>query len=69
MEGSETKRVGQTQFKAKRTGPSASGLPRPTRAKISQKNRGPKPIEKPYLNHMILTHLEQLVGGEYCEAV
>ena len=37
MEGSETKRVGQTQFKAKRTGPSASGLPWLTRAKISQK--------------------------------
>ena len=59
----QKKCVGQTQFKAKRTGPSASGLPRPTRAKISQKKWSPKPIRKPCPNHMILIILGLVVWG------
>ena len=35
MEGSQTKRTGQTRFKAKRNGPSASGLPLPNQKKGS----------------------------------
>ena len=39
---------------------------------FSRKFTPPKPYGKPYLNHMILTHLEQLVGGStvrLCRAV
>ena len=36
---------------------------------FSRKFTPPKPYGKLYLNHAILTNLEQLVGGEYCEAV
>ena len=40
-----------------------------TLASFSRKFTPPKPYGKLYLNHMILTNLEQLVGEEYCEAV